>query len=647
MRFRVIATLATASVLAVSGIAGTTAAQAAPTRVVLAKSTPSWLARASQVGKTAADAPVIFRVYLAPNGGLDNLAAAVAKVSTPGSASYRKFITTATYHAAYDPTAATVASVSSWLASQHLKVTGVADYNAYIQAAGSVADVQAAFGTSISTYNYEGKTATANSSALSVPDGVAGAVLSVTGIDSLPKLNKPANTTPVPPSASYVNARPCSLYYGQVTANLQADYATPLPTLNGKALPYSVCGYTGVQYRSAYEGPTSLNGAGVTVGIIDAFASPTIAQDISQYANTHGDGGYVTKQFTQNNYSTYTHTDDSATGCGASGWFGEETLDIEAVHAMAPAANIRYYGAKSCYDDDIQNALAKVVNENRVDLVTNSYGEPDEIVSGAGIAAFEAVVLQGSLQGISFMFSSGDNGDELANTGLKQTDSSASDPYVTAVGGTADAIGSDGKFIFQTGWGTQKYSLAANGKTWSPLGYLYGAGGGYSTLFNRPAYQNGVVPTNAPAGRAVPDVAMDADPTTGMLVGQTQTFPNGEARYGEYRIGGTSLASPLFTGMTALLLQHAGGRLGFLNPLIYGQAKAKTFNDVKGAPADAGNVRADYANANDPSGGILYSIRTFNQDSSLPVKTGWDAVTGIGAPNPAWLTTVIPAAAAA
>jgi len=80
-----------------------------------------------------------------------------------------------------------------------------------------------------------------------------------------------------------------------------------------------------------------------------------------------------------------------------------------------------------------------------------------------------------------------------------------------------------------------------------------------------------------------------------MLVGETQTFPEG-LRYGEYRIGGTSLVSPLFAGMTALTLQHAGGGLEFLNPTIYGQVAKGTFTDIKGSPTDAGNVRVDFIN---------------------------------------------------
>jgi subtilase family serine protease len=128
---------------------------------------------------------------------------------------------------------------------------------------------------------------------------------------------------------------------------------------------------------------------------------------------------------------------------------------------------------------------------------------------------------------------------------------------------------------------------------------------------------------------------MDADPTTGMLVGETQTFPDG-VYYDQYRIGGTSLASPLFAGMTALAFQHAGGGVGLLNPTIYSHASA--FTDVTGSGPDAGNVRVDYADGVDASGGLLYSVRTFNQDSSLGVGTGWDNVTGLGSPNADWLT---------
>jgi subtilase family serine protease len=237
---------------------------------------------------------------------------------------------------------------------------------------------------------------------------------------------------------------------------------------------------------------------------------------------------------------------------------------------------------------------------------------------------------------MSFMFSSGDNGDELAASGTKQADYPTSDPLVTSVGGTSTAIDQSGSLMFQTGWGTEKASLSADGSSWTSPAFLYGAGGGTSTLFDQPPYQASVT-TNT--HRQDPDVAMDADPTTGMLVGETQKFPKGVIAYDEYRIGGTSLASPLFAGMTALSLQNvAGHKAGLLNPVIYAHGGA--FTDVAGSPPDAGNVRADFANGVDASGGIVYSVRTFNQDSSLELTSGYDLVTGIGVPNTGWLTAI-------
>ena len=602
------------------------------------KSTPEWLSHARTLGRASGAASVNFKVYLAPRGGIDTVKAAVTASATPGTSGYHKFLTPAAYHQAFDPTVSTVAAVRSWLASDGLRVRAIGQYNAYLDVTGTVAQAQAAFATTIQRYVHDGVTVQANTTPLSIPTSLSTAVLTVVGIDTSPSKKHVQTAAPSdPPPAGYVNARPCSAYYGQLTASVQADYKTKLPTFGGKALPIAVCGYTGPQFRAAYEGATKLDGTGVTVGIVDAYAAPTIAADANAYAVNHGDGAYTKGQLTQTVPAAFTHAAD----CGPSGWYGEETLDVEAVHAMAPGAKIHYYGAASCYDDDFLATITKLVNQNDVSLVTNSYGEPDSAVTTGAIAANQAVFLQGALQGISFMFSSGDNGDELANTGLKQSDQSASDPFVTAVGGTSTGIDGSGAISLNTGWGTDKYSLSADGKSWSPVGYLYGAGGGYSSLYNRPSYQNGVVPAAAPAGRAVPDVAMDADPTTGMLIGETQTFPAG-VHYGEYRIGGTSLASPLFAGETALLLQHAGHRLGFLNPALYAQSGTKSFSDVKGTPKDAGNVRVDYANGNDPSGGLLYSIRTFNQDSSLTTTPGWDDVTGIGSPTPAYLTSIAP-----
>ncbi len=604
-------------------------ASASTGRSVLRGSRPQWATASARVGRASANGAMDVRVYLAPRGGIDGLKAAVAAISTPGSAQYRHFITPAQYRARYEPTGVEVNAVKAWLANAGMKIIKVEGSRRYVEAAGTVGSASSAFGVTFDTFRKAGKVYSAPSTDASVPSSLGATVLGVTGLDSLPRIAKPA----FPPPNGFRNGRPCSAYFGQIKATYQADYSTPLPQFNGTTYAYAPCGYTPTQFRSAYGAADSgLSGAGVTVTITDAYASPTILGDANHYGNAHGDGPFAEGQFTQT-------TNGAAHGnlCGASGWFSEESLDVEAVHGMAPDADVHYYGAKSCFNSDLRDAMAEVVDDNDASIVTNSWGTNSGSETSGDIAADEQVFLQGATQGIGFMFSSGDNGDWLPLTGTVQTDYPATDPYVTSVGGTTTMIDRDGGLANETGWGTIKYSLSSDGNSWDLVGYLYGSGGGFSALFNRPSYQDGVVPPSSLAGRASPDIAFDADPTTGMLIGLTQRFPEGD-HYGEYRIGGTSLASPLFAGFQALAEQNAGERLGFANPTIYSLAQSDpgAFRDVLTIKQGA-NVRADYANGVDPSDGILYSVRTFDQDSTLRTGPGWDDVTGIGSPTGEYL----------
>ncbi len=629
----VVTVAATAALVTSVTAAGT--ATATPSPKAIPHTHPAWTAHARHLGHAANSAKVHARVYLAPRGGLAALRTFADSVSTPGSAQYGQFLSPAQYNARFAPTARTAARVSQFLRSKGLHVTGVGPAHRYLSVEGSTGSAEKAFGASIDRYRHHGQVVRAPARALRVPASLRSSVLTVTGLDTSPKRNAPTHVPPNKPSAGYRNARPCSIYYGQIKAKYQADYHTPLPKFHGQRLAYAPCGYTGPQFRAAYEGGTRLDGSGITVAITDAYASPTIKKDANSYAKQNGDGRYAPGQLVQTTASKFTHRK----ACGPSGWYGEETLDVEAVHAMAPGATIHYYGAASCNDSDFLDTLAKVVQDGDAQLVSNSWGDIEENESADSIAAYESVFLQGAAEGISFMFSSGDSGDELQNTGIKQADYPTSDPYVTSVGGTSTGIGAAGNLSFQTGWGTTKFTLSGNGKHWKPAGYLYGAGGGASALFNRPSYQDGV---NNSAYRTVPDVAMDADPTTGMLVGQTQQFPEG-THYGEYRIGGTSLASPLFAGMTALTLQsrHMSTGAGLLNEAIY--ANRSDFNDVlprHQAGAPKGAVRVDYANGVDASKGLVYSVRTFDHDSSLKTTKGYDEVTGVGVPGTGWLTAL-------
>ncbi len=121
---------------------------------------------------------------------------------------------------------------------------------------------------------------------MKAPAALASSVLTVAGLDTTPHTMKTASTPDAPPGAGFRNARPCSRYFGQLTANTQADFHTPLPQFHGQYLPYATCGYTGEQYRGAYEGDTDLDGSGIVVAITDAYASPTIRYDADQYATT-------------------------------------------------------------------------------------------------------------------------------------------------------------------------------------------------------------------------------------------------------------------------------------------------------------------------------------------------------------------------
>src|SRR6185369_13619670 len=120
---------------------------------------------------------------------------------------------------------------------------------------------------------------------------------------------------------------------------------------------------------------------------------------------------------------------------------------------------------RSCGNTDIADTLDRVVDDNDVSFVSNSYGSPDsDEIGAADFVATEQALRQGAMQGQAFLFSSGDNGDEQANSGVVQTDYPASSRWATAVGGTSAGIGSGDRLLFQTGWGTEKYSLSADGK---------------------------------------------------------------------------------------------------------------------------------------------------------------------------------------
>jgi subtilase family serine protease len=661
-RLRVVGAAVAAGALTLGSLATATAAQAANPRKAIAHTHPSWAVAAKRLSSTASGT-VSARVYLAPNHA-SSLAGAVAAISDPRSSSYRHFRSAASVRAEFAPTSAEVASVRSWLTSSGLSVTKVSASNpagAFIAVRGSVAAAGKAFGVSFATYQGPGgQAARAPEQAATAPASVAGSVLAVSGLDTAKSQIKPALP---PPGPNYWVAPPCSTYYGQ-------KVATNKPKAYGKFQPWTNCGYTPAQVRSAYGVAQSRNsGQGQTVAIVDAYASPTIKADANKFATVTGDQPFAAGQFKQYKAGPYTLAGPNQ--CDAAGWYGEETLDVESVHGMAPDANVRYVAAGSCQDSDLLEALALIVNENLASIVSNSWGEPAQY--SVTDQAFNSIFQLGALEGIGFFFSSGDSGYEAPGENplstMRQVDSPTSSPYVTSVGGTSLAIGKSKNYQWETSWGTILDPLvhtANGGKKWQytppgkyPAWYGGSGGGGVSTAYTQPSYQAGVVPnslaTALPNGttsstpmRVVPDVSALADPSTGILVGQTTLQPDGKTfAFSLSRIGGTSVACPVFAGIQADAQQAVGGALGFANPAIYYLdthapygSSSPAYNDVTDHPLGPGHlaeVRNNYTDPFTKKGPLLTYLRTLGLNGEgkdrLKAVGGYDAATGVGSPS--------------
>ena len=612
-------------------------AQAAPTRgAKLGGSVPSWARESALQAPASASVPVSFHVYLGWRH--DSSAVALAKaVSDPTSARYGRYLTPAQFRSRFAPSAADVAAVRAWLVGQGFTVTNVPANNLYVAASGTVAQAEKAFQVRLNVYRVRGVALRAPASALTIPASLGHIVAGVVGLNQ--SLTHPLSSRIIaPPPAGFRNGQPWSLFWDE-------KLATDQPKAFGEVQPYAVRGYTPLQFREAYGVARAVahgnNGHGVTVAVIDAYAAPTIVFDVNRYSHDNHVPRFAHGQFRQiwapGLVAEPVQGDEQD-------WYGEETLDIEAVHGMAPGARIVYYGALTSQDTDMDAALNWVVDHHSAQIVSNSYGDYGEDLPADQIKAERAIFIQAAVEGIGLYFSSGDDGDEVVNLGYRTTDSPASSPWVTAVGGTSLGVGAHDNYLFETGWGTSKSTLTNGAWVPDPPGdYLYGGGGGTSQLFGEPWYQRRVVPSaishyfsSTTPGRAVPDVAMDGDPTTGMLVGETQTWLDGSVSYDTYRIGGTSVSCPLFAGLMALADQRAHHAHGFANPLLYSLAGSRAYHDIGDPKTTMAAVRVDYDNGESATDGVTLTLRTMNQTGTLHTIPGYDDVTGVGTPRGAY-----------
>jgi subtilase family serine protease len=652
------------------------AAQAAPSTTSVSGNVPAFATLANRVGPVSTSSRLTVSVYLTPRNAAA-LAQLAHDVSTPGTSSYRHYLTPAQFHDRFSPTDANVASVKNFLADGGLKVGSVASNNMYVDATGTVAQVEKAFNVTQATYAVQGQKVRANAEAPQIPSALAGTIQFVGGLDASQTLVKPAAAPPAP----IAPALPCN------TNSLATKvHITPDANQYGDTIPSNYCGLTPQQVRTAYGlsadwTQSDFTGAGVTVGITDAFASPTEPADVNQFSADHG---LPPVDFTQQVVPGTFHYPENQ--LDAQGWYGEETLDLVAVHAIAPQAKIVYVGAQN-NEVPLDHALEQLIDSNSVDVVTNSWGYNGEPSAPGHLFTEETAFQQAAVQGISVLFSSGDDGDVGAITGLAQASWPASSDWVTAVGGTSLLAGTGQEY----GWGTYfsnftnatltknsvtDYSLTADELPWPPE-FLFGSGGGASPHVTQPSWQQGVVGDlgdsaatydadgvsgsvdYATPRRVVPDVAMDADPYTGLLLGETFTRSSfdadnlnqdgpactpqqGNLEYCETAIGGTSLASPLFAGVLALVDDAANGRVGFINPTIYGSGGAG-FTDVLPPSSPLGFVRTRAANTKNGLSARFVTVNStvtedtsapdYGADTTLRTTQGYDNVTGLGTPD--------------
>ncbi|HEU0240704.1 MAG TPA: S53 family peptidase [Micromonosporaceae bacterium] len=596
-------------------------------RATLGGSSPSWATSNRVVGSPSASTKITFNVVLP----LRNAAAAdklALAVSNPNSSSYGRYLTASQFNARFAPTNAQVKAVSSFLRGAGLKVTGTAQGNRWVSASGTVSQINSAFATTLRNYSYKGKLIHAPSKALSVPRSVSSLIAGVVGVTNDGALLTPSHVvvsggstadSSTGPSDALPPPSQCSVFWDQ-------HEQTGPPAFGRTSFPTPNCGYTAAQLRGAYNVQSAVshgnNGHGQTVAIIDAYDNGTALADANALSDRSGEPEFAPGQFTVTDFTPFNLQDE----CAPASWAVEQSLDIEAIHGMAPGANINYIGAQNC-DTGIDDAVNFVIQNHVADIVSNSYGFIGEDGLGDEVATEHSLFTQAAIQGIGFYFSSGDFGDNVFTFGLPhpEPDFPASDPLVTAVGGTSLALKPSNSILFESQWGN--FIDATNTAT-SPSSYTEplpghfnsGAGGGVSALFTEPIYQKGTVPNSLAklngktAMRVTPDVGAVADPETGFGI-----ISGGAS----LTIGGTSLACPVFAGVQALASQGRLFPIGFANPLLYTIGHIpSTFNDVKSPTSTLAMMTT--------SGRTLI---TMAMDTSLTATKGYDDTTGIGTPN--------------
>ena len=596
---------------------------------------------------------------------------AVEDIYTPGSPTFHKFFKDEDFEK-FAPTKAELETVKKELEQHGLNVVSVNRQNFSVRVRGNTSQVEEAFQTELHTFGYNGRVFQAHVRDAKLTGSAGELIRTVSGLDrsavrpqvviaSNPHTGKPLYQK----SATAITG-------GQFVASLSGVPLAPpaLVTYSTPGAPLPIASYYGNQYDvnpnlivsytpkqlQAYYGLSSLikqgyDGTGQTVALVEGYGYAHAASDANEAATLFG-----LPQLTSKNFATIYPEGKplNPNAADLEGWTTEIALDIQSAHAIAPGAKIVVVASAGQDNEDQIASLQYIIDNKIANTVSSSWENDDEIVAGSAEEdAFNAVLEQGAAAGISFQFSSGDGGDLGLGTPKGAVGVPSNSPWATAVGGTSilnDPV--NGGYV-TTGWGNDVDYVELGSPTDPPseFNFFYaGAGGGESLYFPKPFYQKSLAGT----GREVPDVAALADPFTGFAI----IFTIDGQKYYEAGIGGTSLASPIFTATWAIADQYNGAPLGFAAP-IAAKLKGASIRDV--LPTDSAEVNDVTGTVYDSNGGTFYTapalftgslysqkqflsglwnpvqgeglVLSFGTDSSLTVKPGYDNVTGYGEPN--------------
>jgi subtilase family serine protease len=285
--------------------------------------------------------------------------------------------------------------------------------------------------------------------------------------------------------------------------------------------------------------------------------------------------------------------------------------DVEIVHAVAPAATLRVVLLPVNAADSPAKATADMLAGLRLavsgtDVAAIDWSLGEHFFTKAQAAQMHSILLGAEAHHVTVVAASGDNGGfsdtPFGETPVAEVSLPASDPLVLAVGGTTLTVNpATGGYLSETVWNGYGGFSESSGAS----------GGGFSHLYGRPAYQDGV--RGISAKRGVPDVAADAAQQYNMSIVMTAG-----TKAAITSASGTEAAAPLWAGLIALADQYAHHDLGFVNPAIYSIGRGSSYHSAFHDITTGSNIQT-----------MPYPAGT----AGYPARPGWDAATGWGSPN--------------